>query len=237
MGALDGFAPELSALMQGLGPAQNASVKGLPAVNSFLKDATPFFGALSPALAQLNPLVQYLGAYPSELTSFFANVTAATNAARRTRAARMTNYVRVMGPLSPEGLAGVPAAHQVATATRRTTSRAACSPGCPARTCRSTTRRAARTGPAPQLNPNTASVLGASADGPHPASTAFGNDPANVPAPSLPAAGQDERRQRLHAVPAGRAGRAAAGADLRRAVGPPPVARRGRARRYGSARC
>ena len=73
MQALQGFAPELSGLMQALGPVQNASVKGLPAVNSFLKDATPFFGALSPALAQINPLIQYLGAYPGELTAFFAN--------------------------------------------------------------------------------------------------------------------------------------------------------------------
>ena len=55
MQALQGFAPELSNLMQGLGPMQTASVKGLPAVNSFLKDATPFFGALDPALTAAQP--------------------------------------------------------------------------------------------------------------------------------------------------------------------------------------
>ena len=55
MEALDGFAPELSGLMQALGPVQDASVKGLPAVNSFLKDATPFFGALEPGARAAQP--------------------------------------------------------------------------------------------------------------------------------------------------------------------------------------
>ena len=187
MGALDGFAPELNALMQGLGPAQKASVKGLPAVNSFLKDATPFFGALSPALAQLNPLVQYLGAYPGELTSFFANVTAASNATVNSSGTK-TNYVRVMGPLSPEGLAVYPQRIKSNRNTPYDFPRGLLA-GLPGANVPVYNTKGCTSGPAPQLNPNTSSVLGAPLTN-RILKYGFGNDPANVPAPSCPQQGK-----------------------------------------------
>jgi virulence factor Mce-like protein len=187
MEALDGFAPELSALMEALGPAQNASVKGLPAVNSFLKDAAPFFGALSPALAQLNPLVQYLGAYPGELTSFFANVTAATNASTN-QSGKLTNYTRVMGPLSPEGLAVYPTRIKSNRNTPYDFPRALLN-GLPGANIPVYNTKGCTSGPAPQLNPNTSTVLGTSLTN-RILKYGFGNDPANVPAPSCPQQGK-----------------------------------------------
>ena len=52
----------------------------MPAASSFLQSFAPFIGALDPALTQLNPLLQYVGAYKGELMSFAVNVTAATQA-------------------------------------------------------------------------------------------------------------------------------------------------------------
>ncbi len=187
MAALGDFAPELSALMEGLGPAQSASVKGLPAVNSFLKDAAPFFGALSPALAQLNPLVQYLGAYPGELTSFFANVTAATNATTN-QSGKLTNYTRIMGPLSPEGLAAYPTRIKSNRNTPYDFPRGLLA-GLPGANVPVYNTKSCATGPAPQLNPNTSTVLGASLTN-RILKYGFGNDPANVPAPSCPQQGK-----------------------------------------------
>jgi phospholipid/cholesterol/gamma-HCH transport system substrate-binding protein len=187
MAALDEFAPELSGLMEALGPAQNASVKGLPAVNTFLKEAAPFFGALSPALAQLNPLVQYLGAYPGELTSFFANVTAATNASTN-QSGKLTNYTRVMGPLSPEGLAAYPTRIKSNRNTPYDFPRGLLT-GLPGANVPVYNTNGCTSGPAPQLNPNTSTVLGASLTN-RILKYGFGNDPANVPAPSCPQQGK-----------------------------------------------
>ncbi|CAB4880559.1 unannotated protein [freshwater metagenome] len=102
--ALERLAPQLSGVMTGLGPAQDASVKGLPAVNSLLAELTPFIGKLSPTLAQVNPLAQFVGAYPDELTSFFGNTVASTNAESDV-GGKAVKYLRVTNPLSPEGLA------------------------------------------------------------------------------------------------------------------------------------
>ncbi|CAB4936012.1 unannotated protein [freshwater metagenome] len=107
MAALDRLAPQLSGLMRGLGSAQDASVKGLPAVDTFLTDATPFVQDLTPALTQLNPLAQFIGAYPSELTAFFANTVASTNAESEVRGATL-KYLRLTNPLSPVNLAPYP---------------------------------------------------------------------------------------------------------------------------------
>lgn len=101
------LAPELRALVTGLGPAQAAGVKGLPAVDRFLGDLSPFLASLDPALANLNPLLQFVGAYPLELTSFFANSVASTQATN-TLGTRKTHALRTTNPLSPESLAAYP---------------------------------------------------------------------------------------------------------------------------------
>ncbi len=105
--ALQKLAPDLNALFTNLDPAISASVKGLPATDAFLKSAAPFFSALDPSLAQITPLLQFVGAYPNELTSFMANVTAATNAQAASNG-RQVRYLRTTNPLSPEALTSYP---------------------------------------------------------------------------------------------------------------------------------
>ena len=61
---------------------------------------------LDPAMRQLTPILEFLGLYKRELTSFFANTVAATQA-RTTRAAKI-HYLRTTNPLNPENLAVYP---------------------------------------------------------------------------------------------------------------------------------
>ncbi len=187
MQALQGFAPELNNLMQGLGPMQDASVKGLPAVNSFLKDATPFFGALSPALTELNPLLQFVGAYPGELTAFFANVTAASQA-RTNLSGVTTNYVRTMTPLSPEGLAAYPTRIKSNRNTPYDFPRALIN-GLPGANVPVYNSLGCTSGPSPQLAPDTASVIGTPTTN-RILKYGFGGNPTNVPAPLCPQQGK-----------------------------------------------
>ena len=97
--------------------------------------------------------------------------------------------MRVMGPLSPEGLAAYPTRIKSNRNTpydfpRGLLDRAARAPTCPVYNTKGCT-----SGPAPQLNPNTSTVLGASLTN-RILKYGFGNDPANVPAPSCPQQGK-----------------------------------------------
>ncbi len=107
--ALEDLAPDLRDLLVNLDPAITASVKGLPAASAFLDDFAPFVGALDPPLTQLNPLLQHLGAYRSELTSFFANISAATQAATGKES---LHYLRTTNPLNPLSLGPLPNRHK-----------------------------------------------------------------------------------------------------------------------------
>ena len=73
----------------------------------FLKDATPFFSNLDPALAQLNPLFQFLGAYPQNITSAAGNFVNASLAQTET-SGEQRKYIRTMQPFIPQGLAAYP---------------------------------------------------------------------------------------------------------------------------------
>ncbi len=109
--ALEDLAPELRDFILDLDPAINASVKGLPASQAFLADFAPFIGALDPPLTQLNPVLQHLGAYNSELTSFFANIAAATQATATFKDGSL-NYLRTTTPLNPMSLGPLPRRHK-----------------------------------------------------------------------------------------------------------------------------
>ncbi len=104
---LEGLAPDLRALFRDLDPLIDASAEGLPAVQGFLEKFAPFLGELDPALRQLNPMLSFLGEYDRELTAFFANVTAATQA-RLTTGDEQIRYLRTINPLNPEVLALYP---------------------------------------------------------------------------------------------------------------------------------
>ena len=77
---LSALAPDAKALFRDLDKLTAASVKGLPATQSFLDQLHPLLPAFDPVLRQVNPLLSYIGAYKPELTAFFANTVGATEA-------------------------------------------------------------------------------------------------------------------------------------------------------------
>jgi len=105
---LEGLAPDLNAFFRDLDPLVDASEKGLPAVQSFLDQFAPFLGELDAPLAQLNPVLSFIGQYPRELTAFFANVAAATQATAPVGNSPPIHYLRTLNPITAENLAIYP---------------------------------------------------------------------------------------------------------------------------------
>ena len=76
---------------------------GFPAAEKTLEDLRPLVAQLDPATGQLAPAVEFIGLYKRELTSFFANTVAATQAKDNN-----IHYLRTSNPLNPENLAVYP---------------------------------------------------------------------------------------------------------------------------------
>ena len=74
------LAPQFRALFERLGPTVTASKRGLPALDRILGQIPPLLGAFEPFLRNADPMVRYIGAYRREITGFFGNVTAASQA-------------------------------------------------------------------------------------------------------------------------------------------------------------
>ncbi|MGH2948257.1 MAG: MlaD family protein [Solirubrobacteraceae bacterium] len=101
---LGALAPDLEALFRELGPLIDASERGLPAAERVLEDVRPLIAQLDPAMRQLTPILDFIGLYRRELTTFFANTAAATQA----KTADGVHYLRTTNPLNPENLAAYP---------------------------------------------------------------------------------------------------------------------------------
>ena len=101
---LSGLAPDLRRLFRDLDPLVEASRRGLPATEELLDELRPALGEFDPTLRQLNPILNLLRAYRSELTTFFANSAAATNAV----GSDGVHYLRTINPQNPENLAVYP---------------------------------------------------------------------------------------------------------------------------------
>ncbi|HEY5143292.1 MAG TPA: MlaD family protein [Solirubrobacteraceae bacterium] len=103
------LAPDLSALVSALGPLQTAGATGLPATDVVLGGLRSFATALPPSLDQINPILGYVGTYSTDLTSFIANVAAATQAAVILGNGKTpTHYLRTLVGLTPEQMASYP---------------------------------------------------------------------------------------------------------------------------------
>ena len=112
--ALSGLAPDLKALFRDLDPLITVSKKGLPALENFLEETTPLLAQLDPFLREVNPILTYLGFYKHEITAFFANDVAATNATERPVGSDVSvHYLRTTNPMNPENLAAYP--YRIAT--------------------------------------------------------------------------------------------------------------------------
>lgn len=103
------LAPDLHALFARLNPLIDASRDGLPALQRLLDDLKPLLGQVDPFLRNANPLFEFLGLYKRELTAFFANVVASTEAKTPpTKGNPALQYLRTENPLTPLGLAFYP---------------------------------------------------------------------------------------------------------------------------------
>jgi virulence factor Mce-like protein len=80
LGAAKPFAPEFSSFLTAVGPLTKAARTGLPDVKKTLNDTVPVLENLRPVLHNLDPFLQYTGEYVPEVQSFFANLTAASEA-------------------------------------------------------------------------------------------------------------------------------------------------------------
>ena len=107
--SLAGLAPDLKAFFRDLDPLITVSKRGLPALEDFLNETTPLLAQIDPFLRQLNPILDYLGRYKSEITAFFANDVAATQATERPLGGdEPVHYLRTTNPVNPENLAAWP---------------------------------------------------------------------------------------------------------------------------------
>jgi phospholipid/cholesterol/gamma-HCH transport system substrate-binding protein len=102
--SLGALSPDLKRLFLELPGLIDASRTGFPAAEQVLRDARPFIGQLDPAMRQITPILQFLALYKPELTAFFANSVAATQASNQ----QGLHYLRTTNPFNPENLAVYP---------------------------------------------------------------------------------------------------------------------------------
>ncbi len=109
--AFSRLAPEAKGFFEGLATVIARAPTGFPALRRlFRDDFPPLLRALDPFLRNFNPIFTGLGLYKHEVTSFFANIAAATNGELTTQNANgeKTHFLRVIAPLNPESLATFP---------------------------------------------------------------------------------------------------------------------------------
>jgi virulence factor Mce-like protein len=102
---LGALAPDLKALFRELNPLIDASRAGFPAAERVLRDARPLLAQVEPAANQIVPILDWIGLYKRELTAFFANTVAVTQAKTPGTA---VHYLRTTNPFNPENLAVYP---------------------------------------------------------------------------------------------------------------------------------
>jgi ABC-type transporter Mla subunit MlaD len=104
---LSALAPDLRGLFRDLDPLITASQRGLPALERFNDELHPLLGETDEPLRELNPILGFVGAYPRELTAFFANVVGSTQATTGS-GADAVHYLRTTNPANAENLAVYP---------------------------------------------------------------------------------------------------------------------------------
>jgi virulence factor Mce-like protein len=105
------LAPDLRDFFKGLRTVINRAPSGFQALRDLLDtDLPPLLTELTPFLKELNPILTAVALYKREITAFFANAAAATNAVNSPQEAgnRPVHYLRSTAPLGPEALAAYP---------------------------------------------------------------------------------------------------------------------------------
>jgi phospholipid/cholesterol/gamma-HCH transport system substrate-binding protein len=105
---LDRLSPDLRGFFRDLSPLVRVSRTGLPATEQVLDNTRPILRRLDPFLRELTPIIDYLGLYRREITAFFANDSAATQAVGTgfSQPTPPIHYLRVMNPMNPEIMTG-----------------------------------------------------------------------------------------------------------------------------------
>jgi ABC-type transporter Mla subunit MlaD len=109
--ALANLAPEAKGFFEGLSTVIGEAPTGFPALRRlFRDDFPPLLRAVDPFLRNFNPIFTGLNLYKHEVTSAFANLTAATEARRpiENEDGEPLHYLRVVGPLNPETVSTYP---------------------------------------------------------------------------------------------------------------------------------
>jgi ABC-type transporter Mla subunit MlaD len=105
------LAPEAKKLFEALPAVEKEAPTGFPALRKlFRDDFPPLLRASDPFVRNLNPIVSGLGIYKSEVTSFFGNLAAATNAelTETNQAGQKIHFLRALGPINTESIASYP---------------------------------------------------------------------------------------------------------------------------------
>ncbi|HVV90387.1 MAG TPA: MlaD family protein [Solirubrobacterales bacterium] len=105
------LAPEAKKLFEALPPVIKEAPTGFASLRKFFRDDFPtLLRAIDPFVRNLNPLVTGLGLYKNEVTSFFGNLAAATNAelVESNAAGQKIHYLRAIGPINSETVASYP---------------------------------------------------------------------------------------------------------------------------------
>jgi phospholipid/cholesterol/gamma-HCH transport system substrate-binding protein len=102
---LSALSPDLKALFRDLDKVITVSRTGFPAAQKILRDLRPLLAQTDPALRQVIPILGFLGQYKGELTAFFANTAAATQAFDP---GTRLHYLRTTNPVNPENFAAYP---------------------------------------------------------------------------------------------------------------------------------
>jgi phospholipid/cholesterol/gamma-HCH transport system substrate-binding protein len=104
---LQATAPDVKAFFHDTDRLITASRTGFPAAARLLDDTKPLLQEFHPFANELLPILTFLKPYKRELTAFFANVVAATQATTQVGNKRV-HYLRTTNPLNPEILAAYP---------------------------------------------------------------------------------------------------------------------------------
>lgn len=104
------LSPQFEKFFTGLGPTITASRRGVPALERLMQDFPPLLADFEPFLRNFNPLIGYLGQNRRDVTSFFANTTAATSGRQPKGSesqppADPIHHLRVTQTLTPQSLA------------------------------------------------------------------------------------------------------------------------------------
>ncbi len=105
--AFSRLAPQAKGLFEGLEPVIDRAPNGLGSLRRFLRSDFPvLLRAVDPFLRNLNPLISGLGLYKREFAGLLGNATSAFNAVHLSSQGKQVHYLRLLGPFSPDSLAG-----------------------------------------------------------------------------------------------------------------------------------